>query len=204
MFHCAPPPLVFQVPFLFSQGKMQHGRTESVRPRLTDRLAAKDKTLLRVLDGNSAPPPTSRLQPISRCRQLYGLAAPYISAWDEEGFSSCIVHPCRRAVATTPHPTDEDLSAGAPTRQCVPPHQSDCNEPCCLRPSPEGSATGVRHFEATSAFTSVTARRLAPHPYDGFVDGLPEFSYLPPGHPSYGASDLCPGGLYPTEYTCLP
>jgi len=31
-------------------------------------------------------------------------------------------------------------------------------------PSPEGSATGARHFEATYAFTSVTARRLAPHP----------------------------------------
>ena len=39
---------------------------------------------------------------------------------------------------------------------------------------------------------------------DGFVDGLPEFSYLPPGHPSYGAADFCPGGLNrPTGYTCL-
>jgi hypothetical protein len=49
-----------------------------------------------------APPPPSRLQPTSRCRRLYGRAAPRISAWGEEGFSSCIVHPCRRAVATTP------------------------------------------------------------------------------------------------------
>jgi hypothetical protein len=49
-----------------------------------------------------APPPPSRLQPTSRCRRLYGFTAPRISAWGEEGFSSCIVHPCRRAVATTP------------------------------------------------------------------------------------------------------
>ena len=83
-----------------------------------------------------------------------------------------------------------------PPRQCVSPHQSDCCDPCCLRPSPEGSATGARHFEATSAFTSVTARRLAPHPYDGFVDGLPKFGFPSPGHPSYGASDLCPGGFH--------
>jgi hypothetical protein len=49
-----------------------------------------------------------------------------------------------------------------PPRQCVWSHQSDCGQPCCLRPSPEGSATGARHFEATCAFTSVTARQLAP------------------------------------------
>jgi len=30
------------------------------------------------------------------------LLAPRISARGEEGFSSCLVHPCRRAVATTP------------------------------------------------------------------------------------------------------
>ena len=37
---------------------MREGRTDSVRPRLADRLAAKDKTLSRVLDGNSAHPRT--------------------------------------------------------------------------------------------------------------------------------------------------
>jgi hypothetical protein len=37
---------------------MREGRTDSVRPRLADRLAAKDKTLPRVLDGNSAHPRT--------------------------------------------------------------------------------------------------------------------------------------------------
>jgi hypothetical protein len=37
---------------------MREGRTDSVRPRLADRLAAKDKTLPRVLDQNSAHPRT--------------------------------------------------------------------------------------------------------------------------------------------------
>jgi len=37
---------------------MREGRTDSVRPRLADRLAAKDKSLPRVLDGNSAHPRT--------------------------------------------------------------------------------------------------------------------------------------------------
>jgi hypothetical protein len=31
-------------------------------------------------------------------------------------------------------------------------------------------------------------------PMDGFVDGLPEFGFPPTGHPSYRASDFCPGG----------
>jgi hypothetical protein len=33
---------------------MREGRTDFVRPQLADRLAAKDKTLPRVLDGDSA------------------------------------------------------------------------------------------------------------------------------------------------------
>ena len=49
---------VFEGPHLFSKAVMREGRTTSVRPRLADRLAAKDKTLPRVLDGNSAHPRT--------------------------------------------------------------------------------------------------------------------------------------------------
>ena len=41
-----------------SKAVMREGRTDSVRPRLADRLAAKDKTLPRVLDGDSAHPRT--------------------------------------------------------------------------------------------------------------------------------------------------
>ena len=41
-----------------SKAVMREGRTDSVRPRLADRLAAKDKIFPRVLDGNSAHPRT--------------------------------------------------------------------------------------------------------------------------------------------------
>jgi hypothetical protein len=38
------------------------------------------------------------------------------------------------------------------------PHRSDFGTPCCLRPTEAGSALGSRPFEATFAFTVVTAR----------------------------------------------
>src|SRR3954471_20257696 len=43
-------------------------------------------------------------------------------------------------------------------RQSSPPHRSDCDVPCCLRSMTESSASGANDFEATSAFTFVTAR----------------------------------------------
>ncbi len=56
---------VSKAPHLFSKALLllfkastREGRTVSVRPRLADRLAAKDKTRPRVLDGNSAHPRT--------------------------------------------------------------------------------------------------------------------------------------------------
>ena len=76
--HAAPPPRLWsqrisfaahaslgtsgvrflKAPHLLSKAVMREGRTASVRPGLADRLAAKDKTLPRVLDGNSAHPRT--------------------------------------------------------------------------------------------------------------------------------------------------
>src|SRR5262249_1944112 len=38
------------------------------------------------------------------------------------------------------------------------PHRSDFGTPCCLHPTVVGSAFGSRTFEATFAFTVVTAR----------------------------------------------
>src|SRR6266704_1043007 len=40
--------------------------------------------------------------PISRFSVIRSLYAPPISRRGEEGFSSCLAHPCHRAVATTP------------------------------------------------------------------------------------------------------
>jgi hypothetical protein len=49
-----------------------------------------------------APPPPSRLQLISQRAGYRADLPPEISPWDEEGFSSCVVCPCSRAVALTP------------------------------------------------------------------------------------------------------
>jgi len=72
------------------------------------------------------------------------LPAPSISRRDEEGFSSCLAHPCHRAAATTPP-------------EC-PTASVSCDDPCCLRPLSGGSASGAICFEATYAFTFVAAR----------------------------------------------
>src|SRR6266571_9358078 len=45
-----------------------------------------------------------------------------------------------------------------PPRQSVSPHQSVCDPPCCLRPINGGSASEVKSFGVTYAFTFVTAQ----------------------------------------------
>src|SRR6202162_3016462 len=60
------------------------------------------------------------------------LPAPPISRRDEEGFSSCLAHPCHRAAANTPP-------------EC-PTASVSCGGPCCLRPFGAGSAPGVFGF----------------------------------------------------------
>ena len=52
---------------------------------------------------------------------------------------------------------------------------------------------GILTFGATSAFTFVTARRLAHIPYRCFVNGLQIFGFPPTCHPSYRAPDSYPG-----------
>jgi hypothetical protein len=73
------------------------------------------------------------------------------------------------------------------------PHQSDFGTPCCLRPTEAGSALGSRPFEATSACTFVTARRLVDLSKRDLVDRLQDFGFPPPCYPNYGAPDFCPG-----------
>jgi hypothetical protein len=72
--------------------------------------------------------------------------APDISAWGEEGFSSCLACPCRRAVATTP---PESPAATASMRQT-------------LLPSPYGCRLGLRGF----AFSGPPMRSLPLRPGD--------------------------------------
>ena len=82
--------------------------------------------------------------PISRCLRLFGFLSPPISQRDEEGFSSCLAHPCHRAVAITP---PECLAASSSLRRS-------------MLPSPHEGRLGLWgfRFEAISAFTFVTAR----------------------------------------------
>ena len=71
--------------------------------------------------------------------------APDISIRDEEGFSSCLVCSCQRAVAITP--PEGSIRNG----------QSRIN-PTAFTPALRVRPPGLRTFEATYAFTFVTAR----------------------------------------------
>src|SRR6267143_5974472 len=56
------------------------------------------------------------LPPTSRCHRLYGFLFPPISRRGEEGFSSCLAHPCPRAAAATP---PECLAASVSLRRAM-------------------------------------------------------------------------------------
>jgi hypothetical protein len=73
------------------------------------------------------------------------------------------------------------------------PYRSDFGIPCCLRPSEAGSALGSTLFEATFAFTVVTARQLVVSPRETLSIGFRILVIPPPCYPNYGAPDFCPG-----------
>ena len=58
-------------------------------------------------------------------------------------------------------------------------------------------------FRGYFAFTFVTARCLAHHPEDGFVDRLKRFGFPPPLYPSYEVLTFSSVGLTPTEHISL-
>jgi hypothetical protein len=116
--------------------------------------------------------------------------APVISHWDEEGFSSCSACPCHRAVASTP-----------PRSRCRIGQISapDAAFALRLRARPSGSLI----FEATYAFTFVTARPLAISPRETLSMG---FRVLVSRHPAIQATGrltVAPAGLPPAEHTSL-
>jgi len=61
------------------------------------------------------------------------------------------------------------------------PLRSDFGSPCCLRPPVVGSAFGASFFEATFAFTFITARRLVVSPRETLSIG---FRVLVSRHPA--------------------
>jgi len=113
--------------------------------------------------------------------QLYGFPAPPISRRGEEGFSSCLARPCHRAVAFTP---PEWIAASV-----------SCDDPCCLRLTVAGSASGATHFRGHICVHFGYGPMARRHPKDNPVDRFQRFSFLPPCYPSYEASDFCLGGL---------
>src|SRR3954471_18577706 len=156
----------------------QNSRAPSLRGRYPA------STLLR------APPPPSRLRPTSRGRRLYGLPVPPLSRRGEEGFSSCSICPCRRAVAPTP---PERPAASAVLRRSV-------------LPSPSGCGLGLRGY----SISGPPLRSLALRPGDSPATprmtvsmGFRTFGFPPACHPSYGASALTPAGLTPAEHISL-
>src|SRR6266436_5139954 len=135
-------------------------------------------------------PPPSRRRPISRGHRLYDRLASADFAAGRGGLLQLLdasVSPCCRSQP----------------RRSGPPRQPDCGGPCGLRGVIDRSASGVWMFRGHLAFTCVTARRLAHHPCDGFVDRLQSLGLPPPCYPSYGASGSCPGGTN-TRETHLP
>src|SRR5215472_13979050 len=89
-------------------------------------------------------PPPSRLRSTSRFSRLYDLPCSGDFAPGRGGlrqFLGVPLSPCCRF-----HPAEVGM-----------PRRSDFGTPCCLRPTEAGSALGPSPFEATSAFTFVTA-----------------------------------------------
>ena len=77
-------------------------------------------------------------------------------------------------------------------------HARDLISMCAKRPFQFGDAPlppELLPFEATSAFTLVTARWLAHHPEGGFVDGLQVIGSLLPAIQATGLLALAPEGL---------
>src|SRR3954469_7289267 len=107
--------------------------------------------------------------------------SPPISRRGEEGFSSCSMCPCRRAVAPTP---PERPAASAALRRSV-------------LPSPYGWGLGLRGF----ALSGPPLRSLALRPGDSptiprmaVSMGFRTFGFPPACHPSYGGFGSSPGG----------
>jgi hypothetical protein len=91
-----------------------------------------------------AHPSPSRRSPISRFSRLYG---SLLRRFRSGARRASPVARCILVIVLSLLP-----------RQSVAPHRSDCDAPCCLRSITESSASGANIFEATCAFTFVTAR----------------------------------------------
>ncbi len=135
-------------------------------------------------------PPPSRLRSTSRVRRLYDLPCSGDFAPGRGGLLQLLgmsLPPCCRF-----HPAEVKE-----------PLRSDFGSPCCLRPPVVGSAFGASFFEATFAFTFITARRLVVSPRETLSIG---FRVLVSRHPAIqttGRLTFAPAGLSPAEHASL-
>ena len=137
-----------------------------------------------------ARPPPSRRRPLSRGNRLYGLPSSADFAAGRGGLlqlPDVSWSPCRRS-----HP-----AGGGSSRQ------PGCDDPCCLRAKSRRSASGASTFEATLAFTHVTARQLAPILPMVSSMGFRALVSLRPAIQATGRLAVAPVGLLPTEHVCL-
>ena len=116
--------------------------------------------------------------------------ASALSGRDEEGFSSCLMRPGRRAVANHP--------AGA-THRVIRLYDGSCS----LRPHGCGLGLRAAPFRGHLAFTFVTARQLAPIPKMRLSRGFRVSVSLRPALPATGLPILTPAGLSPAEHISL-
>src|SRR6478736_3538190 len=84
------------------------------------------------------------------------------------------------------------------------PRQPTCDDPCCLRLTTEGSASGAY------ILSGPPVRSLSLRPGDSLTIprmassmGFRTFGFPPACHPSYGALAVTPVGLTPTEHASL-
>jgi hypothetical protein len=160
--------------------RRNHKQQGPFAPRALPRFAATADPSATLSPSADFPGP-----PVIRPTQL-----PRISPRDEEGFSSCSLCPCRRAVANHP--------AGV-TRRVN--RLATCHAAFALTVA--GSASGATHFRGHHAFTSVTARRLAPIPRMGLSMGFRSFGFPPACHPATGLPIVSPTGLTPAGHSSL-
>jgi hypothetical protein len=106
--------------------------------------------------------------------------ASALSGRDEEGFSSCLLCPGRRAVANHPAGATRRLDRLATGRAAFASQ---------LQARPPGLLT----FGATSRSLALRPERLAPTPRVGSSRGFSAVGFPPGCPPSYGASDSYPG-----------
>jgi hypothetical protein len=102
--------------------------------------------------------------------------ASALSGRDKEGFSSCSMCPCSRAIANHPAGAIRRIDRSAANR-------------AAFALTAAGSASGAIRFRGHLAFTFVTARELAPIPRMRLSRGFRVIGYPLLCPPSYGASD---------------